>query len=142
MKNVRDCSPAKKGTPVLKIVQNAPVAGNTLSILDDLVAALEIEIETYIQSHIAEVDDDGHRLVVRNGSSPARSIKTGAGSLDVEQPRVNDRRIDPDTGERQEFSSASTSRRDDPCLLFPIDTSDVSSPVAVFDSPHPSPIGQ
>jgi hypothetical protein len=107
-----------------------------------LVAALEIEIETYIQSHIAEVDDDGHRLVVRNGSSPARSIKTGAGSLDVEQPRVNDRRIDPDTGERQEFSSASTSRRDDPCLLFPIDTSDVSSPVAVFDSPHPSPIGQ
>ena len=100
---------------MLKIVRNVPVAGNTRSVLDDLVregarrmlvAALEIEIETYVQSHIADVDDDGHRLVVRNGTSPARSIKTGAGSLDVEQPRVNDRRVDPITGERQKFSSA------------------------------------
>ncbi len=71
-----------------------------------LVAALEIEIETYIQSHLERIDHSGHRLVVRNGTSPARSIKTGAGSLDVEQARVNevnDRRVDPVTGNAKSF---------------------------------------
>jgi hypothetical protein len=31
---------------------------------------------------------------------------------------------------------------DDPSLLFPLDTLEVSSPVAVFDSPHPQSIAQ
>jgi putative transposase len=44
--------------------------------------------------------------VVRNGSSPSRIIKTGAGPLEVDQPRVNDRRIDPVNGQRQKCSSA------------------------------------
>jgi hypothetical protein len=115
MKNVRDCRPGEKGTPMLKIVDNDPAGENSRSILDDLVregarrmlvTALEIEIETYVQSHHNDVDDDGHRLVVRNGTSPVRSIKTGAGPLEVEQPRINDRRVDPVTGKRQKFSSA------------------------------------
>ena len=110
MKNVRDCRPGEKGTPVLKIVETEPAIGNSQSILDDLVregarrmlaAALEIEVETYIQNHVAEVDGDGHRLVVRNGTSPSRTIKTGAGPLEVEQPRINDRRVDPVSGERK-----------------------------------------
>jgi putative transposase len=115
MKNVRDCRPGEKGTPMLNIVDNDPAGENSRSILDDLVregarrmlvTALEIEIETYVQSHHNALDDDGHRLVVRNGTSPVRSIKTGAGPLQVEQPRINDRRVDRVTGKRQKFSSA------------------------------------
>jgi hypothetical protein len=33
-------------------------------------------------------------------------VLTSAGAVEVTAPRVNDKRIDPDTGERQRFSSA------------------------------------
>ena len=49
---------------------------------------------------------DGRRLVVRNGYHQAREVLTAAGAVEVKAPRVNDRRVDPDTGERQRFSSA------------------------------------
>ena len=100
---------------MLKIVETVPVDVNSRSILDDLVregarrmlvAALEAEIETYVAAHATELDDSGHRVVVRNGTSPARSVKTGAGPLEIEQPRINDRRVDPVTGERRKFTSA------------------------------------
>jgi hypothetical protein len=51
-------------------------------------------------------DANGHRLVVRNGYHQARAVLTAAGAVEVKAPRVNDRRVDPDTGERQRFSSA------------------------------------
>src|SRR5262249_10302431 len=37
-------------------------------------------------------DESGHRQVVRNGHLPLRTILTGVGPIEVEQPRVHDRR--------------------------------------------------
>ena len=44
--------------------------------------------------------------MVRNGSHRTREVLTSAGAVEVTAPRVNDRRTDPDTGERQRFASA------------------------------------
>ena len=55
---------------------------------------------------VAERDENGHRLVVRNGSHQPREVLTSAGAVEVTAPRVNDRRSDPETGERRRFSSA------------------------------------
>ena len=57
-----------------------------------LVAGLEVEVADYIARHESLVDEAGHRLVVRNGRAEERSLMTGAGSLKVQAPRVNDRR--------------------------------------------------
>ena len=48
----------------------------------------------------------GRRLVVRNGYHAAREVTTAAGAVMVRQPRVNDKRVDEITSERQRFSSA------------------------------------
>jgi transposase-like protein len=70
-----------------------------------LAAALEAEVEAYITAHAALVDEHGHRLVVRNGHAPARTITSGVGQVEVVRPRVDDRRVDPTTGERVQFHS-------------------------------------
>ena len=70
-----------------------------------LQVALEAEVEAYIAAHAALVDERGHRLVVRNGHAPARSITTGVGQVEVVRPRVDDRRVDPATDERGRFQS-------------------------------------
>ncbi|MCX2935040.1 IS256 family transposase [Mycobacterium sp. CVI_P3] len=70
-----------------------------------LAAALRAEVAAYIDAHAHEVDDQGRRLVVRNGYHQARDVLTAAGAVEVTAPRVNDKRLDPDTGERQRFSS-------------------------------------
>jgi putative transposase len=70
-----------------------------------LAAALEAEVQAYIATHAELVDERGHRLVVRNGHAPARTITTGAGRVEVVRPRVDDRRVDPATGERVQFQS-------------------------------------
>jgi putative transposase len=44
-------------------------------------------------------------LVVRNGYHLQRDVVTGAGAVTVTAPRVNDKRVDPETKERQRFSS-------------------------------------
>ena len=59
-----------------------------------LQAAIECEVAEHVQQHVAELDADGHRLVVGNGSHPARIIQTGCGSIEVKQPRVYDKRVD------------------------------------------------
>jgi len=69
-----------------------------------LAAAIEKEVAEYIAAHADERDDVGHRLVVRNGHTPARSIQTGVGSVSVARPRVDDRRIDAE-GNRKRFTS-------------------------------------
>ena len=71
-----------------------------------LAEALQAEVDYYIARFSAERDEDGRRLVVRNGSHQPRQILTSAGAIEVTAPRVNDRRIDPDSGERMRFSSA------------------------------------
>jgi putative transposase len=70
-----------------------------------LAVALEAEVEAYIAAHAELTDEHGHRLVVRNGHAPARSIATGVGQVEVVRPRVDDRRVDPATGERRRFQS-------------------------------------
>jgi Transposase, Mutator family len=44
--------------------------------------------------------------VVRNGSHRPREVLTSAGVVEVTAPRVNDRGVDPETGERARFASA------------------------------------
>ena len=71
-----------------------------------LAAALQAEVADYIARHAGETDENGHRLVVRNGYHVKREVITAAGAVAVKAPRVNDRRTDPVTGERKRFSSA------------------------------------
>ena len=71
-----------------------------------LAEALQAEVDDYIARFAEERDDNGHRLVVRNGTHAPRDVLTSAGSVPVVAPRVNDKRVDPETGERQRFSSA------------------------------------
>jgi putative transposase len=70
-----------------------------------LAVALEAEVNAYIAAHAELVDAHGYRLVVRNGHAPARTITTGVGQVEVVRPRVDDRRVDPATGARQQFQS-------------------------------------
>jgi len=71
-----------------------------------LAEALQAEVDAYIARFVVERDQNGRRLVVRNGSHQPREILTSAGAVEVTAPRVNDRRTDPETGERIRFSSA------------------------------------
>ena len=86
-----------------------------MSLLDELVrdgacrmlaAALEAEVAAHIERYADVRDENGHRLVVRNGYRCEREVLTGAGAVPVVAPRVNDKRVDPVTGQRQRFSSA------------------------------------
>jgi len=57
-----------------------------------LAEAIEAEVAEWIEARVHLVDERGHRQVVRNGHLPSREILTGAGRLEVRQPRVRDRR--------------------------------------------------
>lgn len=57
-----------------------------------LAAALEDEVAAYIAAHADDRDEQGRRLVVRNGHARPRQVMTAAGALEVTAPRVNDRR--------------------------------------------------
>jgi putative transposase len=70
-----------------------------------IAAALEAEVQEYVGSLVDELDEDGRRLVVRNGRAPERRVTVGSGTVALRAPRVNDRRIDEETGERRRFSS-------------------------------------
>ena len=61
--------------------------------------AIGHEVDEYITAHRDEKDEDGRRMVVRNGSLPERELVTGIGAVGIKQPRVRDRR------EGEEFSS-------------------------------------
>jgi transposase-like protein len=69
-----------------------------------LLAALETEVTAYLQAHAAERDGDGHALVVRNGKGRTRHVTVGSGTIAVNAPRVNDRRVDAN-GHRRKFTS-------------------------------------
>jgi len=64
-----------------------------------LAQAVEAEVATWIESHKEVVDENGHRMIVRNGHMPTRTIVTGVGSVAVTQPRVRDRRSEEAIGE-------------------------------------------
>jgi transposase-like protein len=85
----------------------------TVPVLDDILrdgarralqSAIEREVQEYIDTHRHHLDENGHRLVVRNGHHPPRSIQSGNGSIQVHQPRVNDQRVD-EQGNRFRFTS-------------------------------------
>src|SRR6478672_9659022 len=71
-----------------------------------LAAALKAEVAAYVEQFADQLDENGRRVVVRNGYHQAREVLTAAGAVEVKASRVNDRRVDPDTGARQRFSSA------------------------------------
>jgi len=86
---------------MLKIVPDDADRDDLSATLDELVAegarrmliaGLEAEVADYIERCESLVDEAGHRLVVRNGRAAERSLATGAGSLPIRAPRVNDRR--------------------------------------------------
>ena len=102
---------------MLKVVQeenesNESVGGSLLDgIVRDgaramLAAALRAEVAAYVEAFRDEVDEQGRRLVVRNGHHEPREVTTAAGAIPVRAPRVNDKRIDEETGERMRFASA------------------------------------
>lgn len=69
-----------------------------------LQAALEQEVEDFLEQQALRVDGQGRRQVVRNGHLPPREIVTGAGPLKVSQPRVRDK--SDDVTKRVHFSSS------------------------------------
>ena len=71
-----------------------------------LAEALQAEVAAYIERFADELDERGRRLVVRNGWRDPRTVLTSAGAVEVVAPRVNDKRTDPDTGQRRRFCSA------------------------------------
>jgi putative transposase len=70
-----------------------------------IAAALKAEADEYVASLLDEVDEHGKRLVVRNGHARERRVTIGSGTVAIRAPRVNDKRVDEQTGERQRFSS-------------------------------------
>jgi putative transposase len=100
---------------MLKVVADGAAREDLAAGLDEIVregarrmlaAALEEEVAAYIAAHAGERDEDGRRLVVRNGRARPREVTTVAGAIEVRAPRVNDRRVDEATGERSRFRSS------------------------------------
>jgi putative transposase len=56
-----------------------------------LQTAIENEVIDYIQFHKDRRNENGQRLVVRNGHLPERAIISGIGPIKVRQPRVRHR---------------------------------------------------
>src|SRR5215203_5643788 len=109
------CPERKEAPPMLKVHdKRVGVEGAAMvSTLDELAregarrmlaAALEAEVAAYVLEHQAERDDQGHRLVVRNGKAQARKLTLGAGTVELQAPRIDDRRVD-EAGRRQRFTS-------------------------------------
>jgi len=63
-------------------------------------AALKAEVDQYVAEHADHRDEVGHALVVRNGVAEPRTVTTAAGALEIQLPRVHDRR------EGRRFTSA------------------------------------
>jgi transposase-like protein len=100
---------------VVPDVAGALPAGEPSSLIDQIVrdgarqmlaAALQAEVAAYIGQFAGLRDEDGRRMVVRNGTAGPRTVLTSAGAVEVTAPRVNDKRTDPASGERMRFSSA------------------------------------
>ena len=107
-------APVGKVRPVLTVVAEDGSRREDVSLLDDVVregarrmltAALEAEVDAYLAELASERDGRGRRLVVRNGHAQAREVMTAAGAVEVRAPRVNDKRVDMESGQRQRFRS-------------------------------------
>lgn len=56
-----------------------------------LAAALEAEIEQFLEQYQGQTDDQGCQRIVRNGHGEEREIQTGLGQVAVRAPRARDR---------------------------------------------------
>lgn len=93
---------------IVRFQKAAPVR----AMLDELVhqgarqmlqAALEEEVNAFLEQYSNRRDESGNRLVVRNGYKPEREVLTGAGPLAVKQPRARDKTADAE--QRVRFTS-------------------------------------
>ncbi len=62
-----------------------------------LQAAINEEVAAFLEKHDSIRDENGKRLVVRNGYHPSRELATGAGQLEVQQARVRDNSPDKES---------------------------------------------
>jgi len=69
-----------------------------------LQTAVETEVQDFLAAHADRIDEQGRRLVIGNGFLPSREILTGAGRLEIQQPRVRDNSPNPE--DRVRFSSS------------------------------------
>lgn len=67
-----------------------------------LAQALDAEIKEYLDNRNDLRDAQGRQLVVRNGHCQPRTILTGIGGIEVEQPRARDKR---EKDQREPFTS-------------------------------------
>ena len=116
-KGTADAIPFPVGSGSVSEEISAHLAQNGMSAQDALTAilqqgaqrllaqAIEAEVTAYIAAHADQRDARGHRQVVRNGHLPEREIQTGIGPVPVQQPRIDDRRID-EQGQRMRFTSS------------------------------------
>ncbi len=89
---------------MLKLTSNEPdTPEGSGSVLDELaregarrmiMGALELEVAEYIDRCQSARDECGNSMVVRNGHAVERRLLTGAGSVKVKAPRINDKRPD------------------------------------------------
>lgn len=91
-----------------------PALGDFASALEEVLhkgaqemlqVAVEIEVQQYIEKHQEELDEHGHRIVVRNGYLPERELLTGMGPVKVKQPRIDDRKLRKKNEGTEGFSS-------------------------------------
>jgi transposase-like protein len=68
-----------------------------------LAQAVEAEVADFLTAHADLTTEDGRQRLVRHGHLPERTIQTGIGPVDVQQPRVRDR---GGGGEKIRFSPA------------------------------------
>ena len=90
-------------TKHLSTNSNEPSSTDSRTVLDEilrqgarllLTAAIQEEVDTYIREHAHLTDENGHRLVTRNGYQKPRAIQTSLGNIPIRQPRVNDKRAE------------------------------------------------
>jgi hypothetical protein len=142
------CNAGREGTPVLTVVQEGSSGeepGRPGSLIDEIVRegarrmlaeALRAEVDAYVAAFAGERDENGRRLVVRNGYREPREVLTSAGAVRVTAPRVNDRRTDPVTGERKRPEWPGRVQREvqRPCCIAPT-SAERSKPLVVPMTP-------
>ena len=70
-----------------------------------LAEALKAEADAFVASFADERLEDGRQRIVRHGFGPERQIQTGIGALDVQRPKVRDRKATPDPASKVRFTS-------------------------------------
>jgi hypothetical protein len=97
--------------PVSAVVAESGSVREGVSLLGDVVREgarrmLGAEVDAYLADLGDQRGHDGRGLVVRDGCHRPWQVVVGAGAIEVEAPRVGDKRSSLETGERERFFSA------------------------------------